>query len=81
MGLEEPGSVPVQNTVILAAVLHGEMDPHHGRGDRQEGGEQPDQHRHLLSLGGGAEVLRLHRVNHSVVSRQEGETQTWDLGI
>ena len=69
MGLEEPGPVPVQDTVELAAVLHGQMDPGHGRGQGQQGGQQPHQHRHLLGLGGRAEVLGLHGVNHSVVSR------------
>ena len=69
VGLEEPGSVPVRDAVELAAVLHGQMDPGHGSGQSQAGGEQPHQHRHLLGLGGGAEVLGPHRVNHSVVSR------------
>ena len=71
VGLEEPGPVPVRDAVVLAAVLHGKMDPDHGRGESQEGGEQPDQDRHLLGLGGCAEVLGPHRVNHSVVSGEE----------
>ena len=71
VGLEEPRPVPVRDAVVLAAVVHGKMDPDHGRGESQEGGEQPDQDRHLLGLGGGAEVLGPHGVNHSVVSGQE----------
>ena len=70
VSLEEPGPVPVEDAVELAAVLYGEMDPGHACGERQQAGQQPHHHRHLLGLGGRAEVLSFHRVDHCVISRQ-----------
>ena len=42
--------------------------PDNGGGDGQHEGQEPHQDGHLLGLGGGAQVLGLHWVNHSVVS-------------
>ena len=44
------------------------MLPDNGGGDGQHEGQEPHQDGDLLGLGGGAQVLGLHRVNHRVVS-------------
>ena len=45
--------------------------PDNGGGDGEHEGKKPHQDGHLLGLGGGAQVLRLHRVNNRVVSEEE----------
>ena len=47
------------------------MLPDNGGGDGQHEGQEPHQDGDLLGLGGGAQVLGLHRVNHRVVSEWE----------
>ena len=44
------------------------MLPDNGGGDGKHEGQEPHQDGDLLGLGGGAQVLGLHRVNHRVVS-------------
>ena len=46
------------------------MLPDNGSGDGQHEGQEPHQDGDLLGLGGGAQVLGLHRVNHRVVSER-----------
>ena len=46
------------------------MLPDNGGGDGQHEGQEPHQDGDLLGLGGGAQVLGLHRMNYGVVSEQ-----------